>query len=79
MCFVCLFVVFAFYQYFCIRILSRVRNPSPGECNSHTKPVTAFLQTGLFLDFFSREMGRFRSTCARIVRENMAGQLNLPV
>ena len=24
--------------------------------------VTAFLQTGLFLDFFSRKIGQFRST-----------------
>ena len=32
-------------------------------CNSHTKPMSRhFLQTGLFLGFFSREIGQFRFT-----------------
>ena len=34
--------------------------------------VTAFVQTGLFLTFFSLEMGQFRSTIARIGNEKMA-------
>ena len=35
--------------------------------------VTAFLQTGLVLGFFSRETGQFRSTCARIGKEKNGG------
>lgn len=35
--------------------------------------VTAFLQTGLFLDFYSRKIGQFRSTWARIGKENNGG------
>ena len=55
--------------------LNMSRSPSLGECNSHTKPigVRAFLQTGLFLDFFSREIDEFWSTWTRRGEEKNDG------
>ena len=49
-----------------------IRSPLLGACNFILSLYHGTLQTGLFLGFFSREIGQFRSTCARIGKKTMA-------
>ena len=58
-----------------IEIMDIDKNPSLGACNSHTN-VTAFLQTGLFLRFFSRKIASSGLRERVSVRKKMAAFLS---